>query len=135
MDSVYKQIFLCSASEASSRRRRVSRSETFISIQDYTKHIRTYTKAHTSKGFTATTVSLNHYLLSNNESTTLVVLFCVSTYDFGHTPSAYICCWSCIAKSNRLSSHLYTSIHKCTCFNSRYTTSKCIWSWIFYLIV
>ena len=32
-------------------------------------------KAHTSNGFGATTVCLNHYLLSNKEYTTLVVLF------------------------------------------------------------
>ena len=47
-------------------------------------------KAHSSTGSTAAGVYLIDYLLSNNETTTLVVLFRVSTYHFGDTPSTYI---------------------------------------------
>ena len=48
-------------------------------------------KALYSNAFTAAGVYLIEYLLSNNETTTLVVLFGVSTYHFGDTPCAYIC--------------------------------------------
>ena len=62
-------------------------------ITTHYTHINLYIsnkKAHTPNGSTAAGVSLIEYLLSNNETRTLVVLFGVSTYRFGDTQSAHI---------------------------------------------
>ena len=77
---------------AASRRRASRHSHILVlcvtSVRITTSYI--HIKAPYSNAFTAAVVSLIEYLLSNNETTTLVVLFCVSTYHFGNTQPAYI---------------------------------------------
>ena len=78
---------------AASRRRASRHSHILVlhitSVRITTSYI--HIKALYPNAFTAAGVSLIEYLLSNHVTTTLVVLFRVSTYHFGDTTSAYIC--------------------------------------------